>query len=1026
MNGPTPLSRILQALRERGREPRLSGQDWMCRCPAHDDDTPSLSIREESPGGRIFVKCFAGCHDTAVLKKLDLTVKHLFPEKATPPGFSVRAGLKLEELATAKKLPVGFLQSLGVQTSWVRKTRSEPERSVVEALSDPGDWQNLPYKSQWREVFIPYHLPDGSRAERHRRRYTLSGEMKFAWTGTKNDGAIVPYGLDRLKIAREKGFLILVEGETDCWSLWLHGYPALGVPGATNIKTLKREYFEGIDKVFLIQEPDSGGDTFFAAIGKRLSAWKSWTGQLHRIRLDKVKDASELHVSQPKSFVQKMDTAMDQAQTVALQTQASPHCGNTSFSASPSSSSCPYTLGSTDPATNKLILSTQRTLPTAKAYTQQFHNHPDGLTLCHYAGMLFEWRGSHYRELESSTMRHRLLPWLHAALRPQYNPRSGAWELEDFPANPRTVHAALESLQAYTHLPADTTYPCWLTNDNNKPSASEILPCKSGLLHLPTLKIYEQTPVFFSLNGLDYDPDPEAEPPALWLSFLKQLFGDDNESIELLQDWFAYCLTGDTSQQKMLLLIGPKRCGKGTIARVLARLIGTSNVTGPTTSSLATDFGLQPLLGKSLAIVSDARFAGGNIQTVIERLLCISGEDTLTIDRKHKTSVTLKLPTRFIFLTNELPRLADASGALAGRFMVLRFSESFYGKEDKDLTNKLCQELPGILNWAIEGWKRLHERGHFVQPKSVSEIVDDMESLGSPAVAFIRDCCELGPAKRIEVDVIYQAWRLWCVEEGRAVAGTKQRFGRDLMAANANIRVRKNNRTGRFYEGISLNPKWLLLMSGDDDQSANGNQDKSPAEMSYSENDPDKHENDPRDKEKITASEGNLTENCPKSAAKCRVGAAQVPHRNEDFSQDNSLQNNTLENECRVVPHRTLLHCTHAQTRAQALRARGKELICSGKLCGTTRHLEIKPCDDSGLHGIAYAAPAEFYAAPARHHASSGSEQPISSKTTPEASGNHAETSDPSLTTSNNDPSNEATAKPPPDPDEPFFERIEF
>ena len=144
----------------------------------------------------------------------------------------------------------------------------------------------------------------------------------------------------------------------------------------------------------------------------------------------------------------------------------------------------------------------------------------------------------------------------------------------------------------------------------------------------------------------------------------------------------------------------------------IAKLIGAGNVCGPTTSSLAGPFGLQPLIGKSLAIVSDARFHDENIATVVERLLCISGEDTLTVDRKNITSVTLKLPTRFMFLTNEFPRLSDSSGALAGRFIILRFTESFYGREDTGLTERLLGELPGILNWAVEGWQRQIGRAH--------------------------------------------------------------------------------------------------------------------------------------------------------------------------------------------------------------------------------------------------------------------------------------------------------------------------
>ena len=75
-------------------------------------------------------------------------------------------------------------------------------------------------------------------------------------------------------------------------------------------------------------------------------------------------------------------------------------------------------------------------------------------------------------------------------------------------------------------------------------------------------------------------------------------------------------LTGDTRQQKALLIVGPKRSGKGTIGRILTHLVGTGNVAGPTISGLARVFGLQPLIGKSVAIVSDARFAGENVYTV--------------------------------------------------------------------------------------------------------------------------------------------------------------------------------------------------------------------------------------------------------------------------------------------------------------------------------------------------------------------------------------------------------------------------
>ena len=120
------------------------------------------------------------------------------------------------------------------------------------------------------------------------------------------------------------------------------------------------------------------------------------------------------------------------------------------------------------------------------------------------------------------------------------------------------------------------------------------------------------------------------------------------------------------------MIVGPTRGGKGTIARILGKLVGPANVAGPTLSSLSHDFGLAPLLGKSLAVISDARLdAQRDASVVVERLLAISGEDTITVNRKYRDQWTGKLPTRFLVISNELPRLGDASGTIANRFVVL-------------------------------------------------------------------------------------------------------------------------------------------------------------------------------------------------------------------------------------------------------------------------------------------------------------------------------------------------------------------
>ena len=142
--------------------------------------------------------------------------------------------------------------------------------------------------------------------------------------------------------------------------------------------------------------------------------------------------------------------------------------------------------------------------------------------------------------------------------------------------------------------------------------AEEILPAKNMLVHLPSLVAgaactMSPTPRFFNPFALEYDYDPGALAPERWLSFLKQIWGDDVESIACLQEWFGYLLTPDTRQQKILMMVGPKRSGRGTIARVLKALAGSNSVVNPTLATLARPFGLSTMIGKPIAVFPDAR-----------------------------------------------------------------------------------------------------------------------------------------------------------------------------------------------------------------------------------------------------------------------------------------------------------------------------------------------------------------------------------------------------------------------------------
>jgi putative DNA primase/helicase len=428
--------------------------------------------------------------------------------------------------------------------------------------------------------------------------------------------------------------------------------------------------------------------------------------------------------------------------------------------------------------------------------------------LHHHRGAFWLAQANHYALAASETIRTAAWTFMENAR------RIVSKQSVPFKPGSATVSGVLDALAAVCHLDGGIEPPAWLDEGENHPAAAEMFPVANGLLHLRSGELYPASANYFGLTASPVTFDPEAGEPEHWLTFLGQLFGDDREAHDTLQEIFGYALAADTSQQKIFMIVGPRRSGKGTIGRTLTALLGRDSVIAPTLSGLQSNFGLAPLIGKSLAIISDARVGGKSDQAVIaERLLSISGEDSITIDRKYESAWTGRLPVRFMVLTNELPRIADNSNALAGRFIVLLLQHSFYGREDLGLAGRLAGETTGILNWALVGYRRLRERGHFIQPTSASEAIEELEALGSPIKAYLRDRCRIEPGCSVPLELLYQDWQAWCGTNGRREPGTKQTFGAALRTAQPALRT-SNRRTGegrsRHYEGIALK-------SGDND-----------------------------------------------------------------------------------------------------------------------------------------------------------------------------------------------------------------
>lgn len=428
-------------------------------------------------------------------------------------------------------------------------------------------------------------------------------------------------------------------------------------------------------------------------------------------------------------------------------------------------------------------------VPTARAFVEERYTASGVPTLRHWQDDFLAWDGVRYQPVSTADIRAQLYK-LFEQHRVGLNGRG-------------PVDNALDALKALVNVPSSKVMPGWLSLIEPAP-AVELIAVRNGLLHIPSRDLLPHDPRFFTTGSVDVTFDPSAPPPATWFKFLHDAFPDDQESIDALQQWFGYLLTQDTTQQKALICVGPKRCGKGTIARVLRALLGEHNCAGPTIRQLGEQFGLEGLVGRSLAVISDARVSGkADLQGVSETLLRVTGEDAISVERKRKTDWVGKLTTRFVLMTNILPGIVDAGGAVASRFIVLKFSQSFFGREDTKLTDKLMAELPGILNWSLDGLAMLNERGAFIQPAAGVAAVDELIRRTTPILGFIADVLVLDPNAWISKDALYDCYKAWAAEEGMKFTGQKSNFLSELYSITENrIKEYKPRVSGKRVQAV--------------------------------------------------------------------------------------------------------------------------------------------------------------------------------------------------------------------------------
>lgn len=253
----------------------------------------------------------------------------------------------------------------------------------------------------------------------------------------------------------------------------------------------------------------------------------------------------------------------------------------------------------------------------------------------------------------------------------------------------------------------------------------------NGLLRPLTGMFEKHTPDVFTFSQIPIHYDPVAECP-VWLGELNKKL--DATCVALLQEFFGYCFMQGQPFEKALLIFGPPKTMKSTALTVLEWLLGEDNYSAFSLQALNDDrFTKAYLLGKFANIYAD--LPASSLKNT-DTFLLITGGDAITAEKKHCHPFTFRPGAKLVFSCNKIPATSNKNLAFYRRWILIPFLVQ-HEKDDTGMRERLKKELPGILNWALEGMKRLRINGGFSFMLPPEQIKDLYERNSDTVQSFI-------------------------------------------------------------------------------------------------------------------------------------------------------------------------------------------------------------------------------------------------------------------------------------------------
>lgn len=326
-----------------------------------------------------------------------------------------------------------------------------------------------------------------------------------------------------------------------------------------------------------------------------------------------------------------------------------------------------------------------------------------------------------------------------------------------------------------------------------------LLNTPSGVIDLQSFKISQCSPDYYFTKTTSVSRIEGAECP-LWMRFLNDIFGGDQELIHYVQKAAGYSLSGLTDEQCAFFCYGTGRNGKTTFLDIIRCIAGdyASNIQPETLMVKGVNQGVNTDI---------ARLKGARFVTSVEPneglrlneglLKQLTGDDVVTARKLYAEEFEFKPEFKLWMATNHKPIIRGTDTGIWRRIHLIPFTVQIPEKEvDRKLKDKLMQEIEGIFLWCLEGLRMYNEEG-LEKPDAVIQATADYKQEMDTISKFLDECTVPSFAGSVKAKDLYNVYTKWCDDNGEYKL-TNTKFGQEIQKRFE----RKRNNSGYFYSGI--------------------------------------------------------------------------------------------------------------------------------------------------------------------------------------------------------------------------------